>query len=92
MLWEGRSLCVLPLFGERGNNMNENDLKKKVRGFIRGVLLDGDSEVWEHKEVNLTKLAEAGAHFADRDEWLDDETHWIWEVALEEAENAGGIL
>jgi len=71
--------------------MNDNDLKKRVRGFIRGALLDGDSEVWEQGEANLTKLAELGAHSVEKDEWLDDETHWVWEVAIEEAERAGGL-
>ena len=34
---------------------------------------------------NATSLAEDAAHNAldtDHDEWLDDEQHWIWEMAL----------
>lgn len=34
MLWEGRSLCVLPLFGERGNNMNDKDRSEFVRQYM----------------------------------------------------------
>jgi len=34
-------------------------------------------------EVNYTLLAENTAHALDRDEWLDDETHWIWELAVD---------
>ena len=30
-----------------------------------------------------TGLAERLAHDFSHDEWLDDETHWIWEVAAE---------
>lgn len=30
-----------------------------------------------------TGLAERVAHELDHDEWLDDETHWIWEIAME---------
>lgn len=34
---------------------------------------------------NTTALAEDAAHNAlevDHDEWLDDETHWLWDLAL----------
>jgi hypothetical protein len=34
---------------------------------------------------NATSLAEDAAHNAldtDHDEWLDDEQHWVWELAL----------
>ena len=30
-----------------------------------------------------TELAEAAAYEADRPDWISDETHWIWEVALD---------
>lgn len=34
---------------------------------------------------NATNLAEAAAHEADgdHDDWLDDDTHWIWDLAAE---------
>ena len=31
---------------------------------------------------NATSLAEAAAHAVDHDEWLDDEQHWVWELAI----------
>lgn len=34
-------------------------------------------------EVQYTQLAEAAAHSVDRDEWLDDETHPVWDWAIE---------
>jgi len=34
-------------------------------------------------EINATLLAENAAHAFDHDEWLDDETHYVWELALE---------
>ncbi len=34
-------------------------------------------------EVNFTELAENTAHALDHDEWLDEETHWIWDLAVE---------
>lgn len=37
-------------------------------------------------EVNCTKLAEETAKHLDHDEWLDDCTHWIWDLALEVAD------
>ncbi len=37
-------------------------------------------------ETNCTTLAEATAHHFDHDEWLDDENHFVWELALEVAE------
>jgi hypothetical protein len=39
-----------------------------------------------HHHDNATSLAEDAAHNAmteDHDEWLDDEHHWIWDVAIE---------
>lgn len=39
-------------------------------------------------EVNLPGLAEATAAHFDREEWLDDPDHWIWELPIE----VGGFL
>lgn len=39
----------------------------------------------EHHD-NATSLAEDAAHNAlpvDHDAWLNDETHWVWELAIE---------
>lgn len=63
--------------------------QQHVRNFMRNELYDLDSEVWESSgEVNYTRLAEEAAHYFDHDEWLDDETHWIWDLALQEGERA----
>lgn len=35
------------------------------------------------RELNTTQLAENAAHAFDHDEWLDDGTHWVWDIALE---------
>jgi hypothetical protein len=32
---------------------------------------------------NMTMLAENTANEMGHDEWLDDETHWIWDLAAE---------
>lgn len=39
--------------------------------------------------ANLTRLAEAAAERFDHDCWLDDETHWVWDLAIEAAEAEG---
>ena len=37
-------------------------------------------------EVNATSLAEACADHFDCDEVLDDQDHWIWEIAIDHFE------
>jgi hypothetical protein len=39
-------------------------------------------------EVCLTTLAEETAHDLGHSEWLDDETHPIWDLAIEVSEDA----
>lgn len=34
-------------------------------------------------DVNTTRLAEEAAHEFEHDEWLDIETHEVWELALD---------
>ena len=34
-------------------------------------------------DATATSLAEAAAITLGHDEWLDDETHWIWDLAVE---------
>lgn len=40
----------------------------------------------EYGEVNFTKLAEGAADAFNISDVLDDETHWIWEVAVDVAD------
>ena len=57
--------------------MNEREQKAAVRQWM---LLNA-----KHHD-NATSLAEDAAHNAlenDHDEWLDDESHWIWDIAIE---------
>lgn len=56
-------------------------LIKKAKALVLRELRDlGDDE-----EANATQLAENVAHEMDHDEWLDDETHWIWDVVMDTA-------
>lgn len=34
-------------------------------------------------QVNMTMLAEEAAHAFDRDDWLDDPDHWVWDAAAD---------
>jgi hypothetical protein len=36
----------------------------------------------EWDEVNATELAKSTAHSIGHPEWLEDERHWIWDLAL----------
>ena len=37
----------------------------------------------DNPHMPATTLAEAVAHTLSHDEWLDSETHWIWDVACD---------
>lgn len=41
-------------------------------------------------EIIPTKVAELAADHFDHDEWLYEETHWVWDLALHAAEVAHG--
>ncbi len=45
----------------------------------RGDCLDGG-------EINHTMLAETAALDCDHPEWLDDETHVVWDLAIDVAD------
>lgn len=53
---------------------------------------DENLEIWQDGEVNCTHLAENTAWALNRDEWLDDETHWIWDMAVGEASRAERLV
>jgi hypothetical protein len=61
--------------------------KPKVRGWMVHNAKDYRvaGSPWE---INMTALAEAAAHQFDHDEWLDDETHWVWDAAFEASQRA----
>lgn len=62
--------------------------KKNVLKWMRDNASDY-ADVHHTGEVDMTMLAEAAAeHFDQKDEGgpLDDESHWIWELALQVAD------
>ena len=43
-----------------------------------------NADFWnEFGDVRCTQLAEAAAITFDHPEWLDDETHWVWDLAVD---------
>ena len=61
---------------------SEAKLKARVRAWMYN-----DAEYDPHLcGVNCTQLAENAAHMFSHDEWLDDEQHWVWELAADVAE------
>jgi len=53
------------------------------------TLQDYDCGLWdEHGDVNCTKLAEEAALHFDCLAWLDDDTHFVWDLAVDTASAA----
>lgn len=60
--------------------------KSQVKSWMRKNVKDYEDR--KTGEINTTQLAEAAAGEFDKNglgDWLDDETHWVWDVALEVA-------
>jgi len=59
--------------------------KAEVRKFMFQELQDySNTEVWDELgDVKCTALAESAALIFDHPEWLDDETHWVWDLAVD---------
>ena len=60
------------------------NLKSKVKKYMKSVLSDYyDPQLLD---INLTRLAEGTADHFNHDEWLDDESHWVWDLAVDAVE------
>lgn len=62
-----------------------------THGQVRDWMLDeiSASNAYHEKgtgEINATLLAESAAEHFNHREWLDDETHFVWDAAVEVAE------
>lgn len=66
--------CQSTLHREINIRDAEKNQTKRIRDWMRLNAQDYD---------NPTALAEACAHEFNHDEWLDDDTHEIWDHALE---------
>ena len=58
------------------SQLTEKHLKTQARRFMRQAILDDP-------DSTATGLAEWTADALGYADWLDDEGHWIWEVAVE---------
>lgn len=59
-------------------------MKKQALAYMLRALGNGEC-INDYGQVSLTQLAENTAHELGHDEWLDDETHWVWEEAINAA-------
>lgn len=64
--------------------VTEGHLNTHARRLMRQAILDDPA-------LHLTALAELTANALGHDDWLDDEGHWIWELALQVAEWASKL-
>jgi len=59
-------------------------IREEVKSFMLKALdTDVESYIDSGGDFNLTTLAENAAFNFDNEAWLDDETHWVWDVAFE---------
>ena len=59
-----------------------------VQAWMRRQVLDGGFRETLTGEPEYTQLAEAAADEFDRHDWLDDETHPVWDWAIEAFETS----
>lgn len=68
-------------------------IKSKVRRYMRTSIEDHTGNFGIPWEVNTTQLAEDAAYAIapqvgqDPINWLDDETHFVWDIAVEEGKH-----
>jgi hypothetical protein len=65
------------------SEMKEYDISKELMQKVQQWLSDHAHTFFNGCDVNTTELAEHCAAEFDRDEWLDDSTHPLWEWAVE---------
>lgn len=59
--------------------------ERKQEALDKGKVLAWMRRNAEHHD-NATSLAEEAAHYAlpeEHDVWLDDDTHWVWDLAIQ---------
>ena len=63
--------------------------KSRIKNWMRLQLSNGEFRD-SAGEILCGKMAEEAAWAHDVDHWLDEETHWIWDVAVDVAEEFQG--
>lgn len=62
---------------------------RKIRNHIRHLIIHEQHGLDPlTNQFNCTSLAEQCAWDLDHDEWLDDDTHIVWDIAVDEAQRA----
>lgn len=54
-------------------------LYPKLYRWMQKALQEDNTDHWD---VNTTQLAEDCAHAFEHDDWLDDDTHIVWDAAV----------
>lgn len=65
------------------------------RTVLSWMRANGMDVALQRGEINMTALCEAAAHAFDHDDWLDIETHEVWELGLQvanELTDAHGLM
>lgn len=86
----GMDIFQFPQHGSKGGRMSpreryfkDNNVKRLDRYKLKMIGSCFVECATERGELNTTRLAELIAYDVNHDEWLDDETHYLWEVVLE---------
>lgn len=75
---------------DRRTNTREQDreLRPRVLNHLVQLYQSGECVDPMTGEAELTHAAEQAAWEFDAEGWLDDESHWIWELSIEAAQTA----
>ena len=75
--------CLLCGYMENKDEIMKDDSKNFMM-----MALETDLQTYTNSigEINLTTLAENTALNFDHEEWLSDDTHWVWDLAIEVTE------
>jgi len=65
----------------------DNFDRASARRHMEFIISEFGYAVGPYGEINATQLAEATADEMNHPEWLDDDQHEIWDVAVECAES-----
>ena len=61
----------------------------KIKQHMRNLLRDGECIDRDTGLADCTRLAETTAHDLGHHEWLDDECHEVWDIAVDTSNEMG---
>ena len=65
------------------------NIERQIKQHMRATLRAGECIDRHTGIADCTKLAEETAHALGHSEWLDDDQHIVWDIAIEVAEDLG---